>query len=56
MAKRPSLESILAACQTRVAGLSGTEFASVEAWHANLKGATIAPEDLHRLLNCRRPK
>ncbi|MCC7017731.1 MAG: hypothetical protein IT564_11075 [Rhodospirillales bacterium] len=56
MAKRPSLESIIAACQARVAGLSGTEPASVEVRRANLKGATVAPESLHRPLNCRRPK
>ena len=49
-------EADLSDADLRGADLSGAELANLEVWRANFKGATIAPEDLHLLLNCRRPK
>ncbi|MSO85357.1 MAG: hypothetical protein EXR02_03180 [Rhodospirillales bacterium] len=40
----------------RGADLTGAELVNAEIWRTNLKGVTISPEGLHRILNCRQPK
>lgn len=48
--------AVLIGHDLRGADLTGAELVNAEIWRTNLKGVTISPEGLHRILNCRQPK